>query len=184
MIIFLKKVLQLVLFYGNIAVLSVFLPVWVHNGYTLLFTMWFIIITYFMICSEDFSMTTLDIVFAIILLVAAVFLTVAVLMQSGKSHNLSGTIAGGADTFFGKTKGKTVDRILSKVTTVVAIAFALLVIVVYVIQDDNVVTQDSYIDDYISHIDETEAETTAVEDAIETTAEGAAEGAADTSAAE
>ena len=42
-------------------------------------------------------MTKVDIVFAIILLVAAVFLTIAVLMQSGKSHNLSGTIAGGAD---------------------------------------------------------------------------------------
>jgi len=73
---------------------------------------------------------------AIILLVAAVFLVVAVLMQSGKDHNLSGTIAGGADTFFGKSKGKTVDKILSKVTTVVAILFVLLVIVVYVIQPE------------------------------------------------
>lgn len=100
-------------------------------------------------------MTKVDIVFAIILLVAAVFLTIAVLMQSGKSHNLSGTIAGGADTFFGKTKGKTIDRVLSKLTTVVAIVFALLVIVVYVIQDDNVVTKDNYIDDYINSIDET-----------------------------
>ena len=67
---------------------------------------------------------------AIILLVAAVFLVVAVLMQSGKDHNLSGTISGGADTFFGKSKGKTIDKILSKVTTVVAILFVLLVIVV------------------------------------------------------
>lgn len=108
-------------------------------------------------------MTKVDIVFAIILLVAAVFLTIAVLMQSGKSHNLSGTIAGGADTFFGKTKGKTIDRVLSKLTTVVAIVFALLVIVVYVIQDDNVVTKDNYIDDYINSIDETAAETTAAE---------------------
>lgn len=70
----------------------------------------------------------------IILLVAAVFLIVAVLMQSGKSHNLSGSIAGGAETFFGKTKGKTIDKMLSKVTTIVAIIFVLLVIVVYVIQ--------------------------------------------------
>lgn len=74
---------------------------------------------------------------AIILLVAALFLVVAVLMQSGKAHNLSGTIAGGADTFFGKTKGKTIDKMLSKVTTVVAILFVLLVIVVYVIQPES-----------------------------------------------
>ena len=129
-------------------------------------------------------MTKVDIVFAIILLVAAVFLTIAVLMQSGKSHNLSGTIAGGADTFFGKTKGKTIDRVLSKLTTVVAIVFALLVIVVYVIQDDNVVTKDNYIDDYINSIDET-AETTAAEDIAETTvAETSSVDAADTTAAE
>ncbi len=130
-------------------------------------------------------MTKVDIVFAIILLVAAVFLTIAVLMQSGKSHNLSGTIAGGADTFFGKTKGKTIDRVLSKLTTVVAIVFALLVIVVYVIQDDNVVTKDNYIDDYINSIDETAAETTAAEDIAETTvAKTSSVDAADTTAAE
>ena len=130
-------------------------------------------------------MTKVDIVFAIILLVAAVFLTIAVLMQSGKSHNLSGTIAGGADTFFGKTKGKTIDRVLSKLTTVVAIVFALLVIVVYVIQHDNVVTKDNYIDDYINSIDETAAETTAAEDIAETTvAETSSVDAADTTAAE
>lgn len=130
-------------------------------------------------------MTKVDIVFAIILLVAAVFLTIAVLMQSGKSHNLSGTIAGGADTFFGKTKGKTIDKVLSKITTVVAIIFALLVIVVYVIQDDNVVTKDSYIDDYINNIDETTAETTDAESIAETTvAETSSVNAADTTAAE
>lgn len=76
----------------------------------------------------------MNIVFGIILLVAALFLIVAVLMQSGKSHNLSGSIAGGAETFFGKTKGKTIDKVLSKVTSVVAVLFVLLVIVVYVIQ--------------------------------------------------
>ena len=76
----------------------------------------------------------MNIVFGIILLVAALFLIVAVLMQSGKSHNLSGSIAGGAETFFGKTKGKTIDKVLSKVTSVVAVVFVLLVIVVYVIQ--------------------------------------------------
>jgi len=79
----------------------------------------------------------LDIIFGIILLVAAVFLIVAVLMQSGKAHNLSGTIAGGAETFFGKTKGKTIDRLLSKITTIVAIVFVIIVVIVYVKQDDN-----------------------------------------------
>lgn len=77
----------------------------------------------------------MEIAIGIILIVAAVFLVVAVLMQSGKSHNLSGAIAGGAETFFGKSKGSTIDKKLSKVTTVVAILFALLVLVSYLIQD-------------------------------------------------
>ena len=119
-------------------------------------------------------MDTVDVVLGIILLVAAVFLIVAVLMQSGKSHRLSGTIAGGADTFFGKTKGKTIDRMLSKITAVVAVIFALLVIAVYVIQDDTFVTKDNYIDDYISGLgDDSEAagETGAESGSTETSAD-------------
>lgn len=73
-------------------------------------------------------------VIGIILLVFAVFLIVAVLMQQGKAHNLSGTIAGGAETFFGKSKGQSINKKLSVLTTVVAIVFALLVCTVYIMQ--------------------------------------------------
>jgi len=45
-----------------------------------------------------------------------------VLLQSGKSAGLSGSIAGGAETFFGKKKG--LDELLGKVTIVVGILFA------------------------------------------------------------
>ena len=68
----------------------------------------------------------------ILLIIMAVFLVVSVLMQSSKNHRLSGTIAGGAETFFGKQKGRSIDAILSKVTTVVAIVFVVLVVVFYV----------------------------------------------------
>lgn len=71
-------------------------------------------------------------ILGILLLVMSIFLTIAVLMQSGKSKRLSGTIAGGAETFFGKAKGRTIDSLLSKITTVVAILFVLVVIIVYV----------------------------------------------------
>ncbi len=77
----------------------------------------------------------MQIAIGIILIISALFLIVAVLMQHGKSHNLSGTIAGGAETFFGKTKGSTLDRKLSKLTTIVAIVFCVLVLVSYLIQD-------------------------------------------------
>ena len=78
-------------------------------------------------------MGAIEIVFGILLLVMAVFLVIAVLLQSGKDKNLSGSIAGGAETFFGKTKGSTWDKILSKLTTAVAIVFIVVVIAMYII---------------------------------------------------
>lgn len=90
----------------------------------------------------------MQIAIGIILIVAAVFLVGAVLMQSGKANNkLSGAIAGGAETFFGKTKGSTIDKKLSKATTIVAVVFVVLVLISYLIQDidmgtDNVVNAD------------------------------------------
>ena len=75
----------------------------------------------------------MELAFGIVLLVMAVFLIVAVLMQSGKDKNLSGTIAGGAETFFGKSKASTMDKVLTRVTMAVAIIFTIIVVVMYVI---------------------------------------------------
>ena len=58
-------------------------------------------------------------------------LVVVVLMQHGKQQGLSGAIAGGAETFFGKNKGRTIDAILEKWTSVVAIAFLVTSIVLF-----------------------------------------------------
>lgn len=77
----------------------------------------------------------MQIALGIILLVAAVFLIIAVLLQNGKSKGLSGTISGGAETFFGKNKAKTIDKKLSVLTTVVAIVFVVITLVVFVAQD-------------------------------------------------
>ncbi|MBR7184179.1 MAG: preprotein translocase subunit SecG [Clostridia bacterium] len=78
-------------------------------------------------------MNVFEIILGIVLLLMAIFLVVAILMQSGKDKRLSGTIAGGAETFFGKAKASTMDKMLSKVTTIVAIIFAVLVLVMYII---------------------------------------------------
>ena len=77
----------------------------------------------------------MEIAIGIILIVTAVFLVIAVLMQQGKNHNLSGAIAGGAETFFGKTKGSSLDKKLSKLTSIVAVVFTLVVLVSYLMQD-------------------------------------------------
>lgn len=56
-------------------------------------------------------------------IIACVVLIAVILLQSGKSAGLSGTIAGGAETFFGKNKGRTIDAILGKWTVAFAVVF-------------------------------------------------------------
>ncbi len=50
-------------------------------------------------------------------------LILVVLLQSGKQAGLSGSISGGAETFFGKNKARTWDGLFARITTVVAILF-------------------------------------------------------------
>lgn len=70
----------------------------------------------------------MDLAFGIALLVLAVSLVFLVLFQSGKDKRLSGTIAGGAETFFGKSKAADANKALSVITTVIAIVFVLVVL--------------------------------------------------------
>ncbi len=62
-----------------------------------------------------------------IYILVCIALIVTVLLQSGRSASL-GTIAGGAQSLFGKKKG--LDDLLSKITTGLAIAFMLFTIVI------------------------------------------------------
>lgn len=50
-------------------------------------------------------------------------IVVIVLLQSGKQAGVPGSISGGADTFFGKNKARTIDAMLSRYTSVAAIGF-------------------------------------------------------------
>ena len=76
----------------------------------------------------------LETVIGILLIVMGIFLVISVLMQSSKNHRMSGSVAGGAETFFGKQKGKQLDSIFNTATTVVTIIFVILVIVLYMLQ--------------------------------------------------
>lgn len=68
-----------------------------------------------------------------VLIAMALFLVVIVLMQSGKDKRLSGSIAGGSESYYGQNKGRSRDRILSRLTTVVAILFTACVVAMYVV---------------------------------------------------
>ena len=71
-----------------------------------------------------------------VLLVAALFLVVSVTMQKTSDEGLSGTIAGGSETYYGKDRARQSGKLLNKWTLIVAVVFILAVLVVYVIQPD------------------------------------------------
>lgn len=78
----------------------------------------------------------LESILLVVLLVAALFIIVAVLLQKSSDEGLSGSITGGADTFYGKDKASHTERTLFIFTIIVAIIFVVAVLAVYVIQPD------------------------------------------------
>lgn len=68
-------------------------------------------------------MAILKNVLIVVQIIVSLVLTTVVLMQSGKQTGLSGSIAGGAETFFGKNKARTMDGMLSRLTTILAVLF-------------------------------------------------------------
>ena len=72
-------------------------------------------------------------VFGAVLIVASILITVIVLMQEGRSQNLSGAIAGGADAFLGKSKARTIEAKLEKITKWFIVGFFVLVLVAFLV---------------------------------------------------
>ena len=71
-------------------------------------------------------MRALEIVLGVFLILLSVLLIAIVLMQKSREGGLSGAIAGGSDTFFGKNKGRTNEARLAKMTRYIAIVFFVL----------------------------------------------------------
>jgi len=67
-------------------------------------------------------------VLCILEILIAIVLILSILGQNSKSAGLSGTIAGGAETFFGKKRG--LDDKLARLTAILAVAFFVIAIVV------------------------------------------------------
>ena len=74
-------------------------------------------------------MTTIVWIASAVLFVAAIAVIAVVLLQEGHQANLSGAIAGGADSYLGKGKARTLDAFLAKWTKVIAIVFFVLAFV-------------------------------------------------------
>ena len=81
------------------------------------------------LCVEVNFMAVHEIILGIVLILLSVAIIVLVLLQEGKSAGLSGAIAGGAETFFGKNKSRTMESKLVLITKIIAISFFVLALV-------------------------------------------------------
>ena len=77
-------------------------------------------------------MSPISIIFGSILLACALFLIVAVLLQDSQK-GLSGAIAGGSDTYYGKNKGKSKQKKLSKLTAIASIVFVVIALATFIV---------------------------------------------------
>lgn len=73
--------------------------------------------------------SVINVIATILLVVTALVLIVTVLLQPGESNGL-GAIAGGAETFFGKNKAKTMEGKLALATKVSAVVFIVCALVI------------------------------------------------------
>jgi len=79
-------------------------------------------------------MATLVLVIEIVLCLFSLFMIAVVLLQSGKSAGLAGDIAGGAESFLGKSKAKTYEGTLKKLTKIAAVSIMVLAIGLMLLQ--------------------------------------------------
>lgn len=70
----------------------------------------------------------------IVLALASVILIGTILMQSSNSAGLSGSIGGGAEQLFGKKKSQGYEAILRRISTVAAVLFIVLSLVIVTLE--------------------------------------------------
>ena len=67
-------------------------------------------------------LATVKLILEVLFIIVCIALTVIILMQEGKSAGL-GAIAGAADTYWGKNKGRSMEGMLVKLTRALVVLF-------------------------------------------------------------
>ena len=78
------------------------------------------------------TVSGLKIFISVIFVIISIALSAIILMQEGKSSGL-GTVAGMADTYWGKNKGRSMEGALEKFTKFAAVAFMELALVLNIL---------------------------------------------------
>lgn len=78
-------------------------------------------------------MGALEYVLGALLILISLAIVAIVLFQQGRQAGLSGAIAGGAESFLGKTKSRKVEAKLERVTKYLAVVFFVLVLTAFLL---------------------------------------------------
>ena len=128
-------------------------------------------------------MSAIEVILDILMVISALVMIVTVLMQEGQRQGL-GAIGGGAETFFGKNKAKSMEGRLQKYTKIAAVAFIVLAIAATIINAHNtpapVSINDAIVEEAADAAEQAEAAVEEAEAAAEDKTEVAADAAADT----
>ena len=76
----------------------------------------------------------MQIVFTVLLILSSLILIASILLQSGKSAGLSGSIGGGAEQIWGKNKARDYDAKFDKITKISAVVFMISALMMAYIQ--------------------------------------------------
>ena len=78
-------------------------------------------------------MSALEYIIGAVVILVSLAIVFVVLFQQGRRAGINGVISGGADTFLSKTKARTWDAKLARMTKYFAIAFFVLAIIANII---------------------------------------------------
>ena len=78
-------------------------------------------------------MEVVRIILIVLEVLASIGLIVTVMLQSGKEAGLSGAIAGNTDSYLGKNKNGSLDKILASATKWVALAWLVLTLLLGIV---------------------------------------------------
>ena len=73
-------------------------------------------------------MSVLNTILTVVFIILSIIITVVIFMQEGKSAGL-GAIAGAADTYWGKNKGRSMEGMLVKLTKIFVALFLIIALV-------------------------------------------------------
>ncbi len=76
-------------------------------------------------------MITTQVILGVLLGLVSIALIALVLAQPGKDKRLSGAIAGGSETYFGKGKTAVREKLLNKLTVIGCVVMLILVVVLF-----------------------------------------------------